>query len=90
MYALKFGNAIDPEWRMFGSMGVTSKPGPYAIRLDSTSGARYATCEPGRYSYMALTLLPVAGYVQSTNSEKLNITIGAFDWRSDTYLTKTT
>lgn len=88
MYTLKTGNGIDPEYRSFGSMGTTTATG-YGVRLDHTSGERFGDCVEGRYSYMALTLLPVAGYVQATNSERLNITVGAYDWRSDTYLTPT-
>lgn len=88
MYTLKDGQSIDSEYRSFGSMGVTNHTGPYGIRLDSTSsGARFATCEADRYSYMAITLLPVASYVQSSNSEVFNLTVGAYDWRADTYLT---
>lgn len=89
MYTLKDGSIKDPEYRSFGSMGVTAASGPYGVRLDGTSGARFATCEADRYSYMALTLLPVAGYSQSGNAEIFNITVGAYDWRSDTYLTAT-
>lgn len=98
MYTLKDGSTstANPEYRMFGSMGTTKttkatgKTDSFAVRLDSTSGARFQTCEPGRYSYMALTLLPVAGYTQATNSEVFNITVGAYEWKSDIYLTKTT
>jgi hypothetical protein len=98
MYTLKDGSTSvsNPEYRMFGSMGTTKttkatgKTDSFAVRLDSTSGARFATCEPDRFSYMAITLLPVAGYVQATNSEVFNITVGAYEWKSDIYLTKTT
>ena len=98
MYTLKDGStsASNPEYRMFGSMGTTKttkatgKTDSFAVRLDSTSGARFATCEPDRFSYMAITLLPVAGYTQATNSEVFNITVGAYEWKSDIYLTKTT
>lgn len=89
MYTLKDGSSNDIALRSFGSMGTTKAAGPYGVRLDSTSGARFATCEDGRYSYMAITLLPVAGYVQASNAELLNITVGAYDWRSDIYLTAT-
>lgn len=91
MYNLKDGSTNDEEHRAFGSMGVTKTNGPYGIRLDYSSGAKYDSCEDGRYSYMAITLLPkrtASNYNQATNADLLNITVGAYDWRGNTTLTK--
>jgi len=82
-YTLKNTGSIKKEYRNFGIFG-TAETNRLGLRLDYTSGTKFDKCESGttRYSYMAITLIPVVGYNQQTSSEKFSLDVEAFKWRS--------
>ena len=71
------GSDLVYKWKAFGVLGTSSNTTAHNLGVRENPPAS-GTCRP---AYMAITILPKAGYTQ-VSGQTLHLTVGMYDWRT--------